>query len=247
VGRSRYTEIVNALAGDLAGRAVGTRIASEHEIAARFGVSRAAARSAIQELENRLLVRRVRGSGTFVNHPIDYVISADRPPSWHQTVLDAGATPRRVVREIRSESLPDELAERLERPAGSPAHLLIRQSYVNDLLSGWSEEWIPDDIFPDGADIAVHAVESLDLILRQMARVEPVRAWCRVSMGLPPANVAAGLEIEASRQAWLVESMSRDASSGRPVMCSNSWSRTEIIRVIVELHTPCVTATKGTD
>jgi DNA-binding GntR family transcriptional regulator len=238
MGRSRYTEIVNTLTGDLAGRAVGTRIASEHEIAARFGVSRAAARSAIQELENRLLVRRVRGSGTFVNHPIDYVISADRPPSWHQTILDAGATPRRVVREIRSESLSQELAERLERPAGSPAHLLIRQNYVNDLLAGWSHEWIPNDVYPDGADIAVYAVESLHLILRQMARVEPVRAWCRVSMGLPPPNVAAGLEIEPSRHAWLVESMSRDGRNGRPVMCSSGWMRTEIIRVIVELYTP---------
>jgi DNA-binding GntR family transcriptional regulator len=238
VGKSRYMDIVDTLADDLVGRPVGARIASEHEIAARFGVSRAAARSAIQELENRLLVRRVRGSGTFVNHPIDYVISADRPPSWHQTVRAAGATPRRVVREIRRAPLPGELATRLERPAGSAAHMLIRQGYINDLLAGWSQEWIPDDIFPDGADIAVHAVESVDLILRQMAKVEPVRAWCRVSMGLPPPDVAAGLEIDIGRQAWLIESVSREAGSGLPVMCSNSWTRPEVVRVIVELGTP---------
>jgi GntR family phosphonate transport system transcriptional regulator len=238
VGRSRYTEIVEALAGDLDDRPVGTRVASEHEIAARFGVSRAAARSAIQELESRLLVRRVRGSGTFVNHPIDYVISADRPPSWHQTVRDAGATPRRIVREVRPAALPEELAARLGRPAASPAHMLIRQGYINDLLSGWSQEWIPDDIFPDGAEVAVHAVESVDLILRQMAKVEPVRAWCRVSMVLPPPDVAAGLEIDPGRQTWLVESVSRDAASGRPVMCSNTWSRMEMVRMIVELGAP---------
>jgi GntR family phosphonate transport system transcriptional regulator len=235
VGRSRYTEIVDALAGELADRPAGARVASEHEIAARFSVSRAAARSAIQELESRLLVRRVRGSGTFVNHPIDYVISGGRPPSWHQTVRDAGATPRRIVREVRPAALPAELAGRLERPAGSPAHLLVRQGYINDLLSGWSQEWIPDDIFPDGAEVAVHAVESVDLILRQMAKVEPVRAWCRVSMVVPPPDVAAGLEIDPGRQAWLVESVSRDTASGQPVMCSSTWSRTETVRMIVEL------------
>jgi DNA-binding GntR family transcriptional regulator len=238
VGKSRYTQIVETLAGELADRPAGTRVASEHEIAARFEVSRAAARSAIQELERRLLVRRVRGSGTFVNHPIDYVISAGRPPSWHQTVRDAGATPRRIVREVRPVALADELAGRLGRPPGSLAHLLIRQSYVNDLLSGWSQEWIPDDVFPAGADVAVHAVESVDLILRQMARVEPARAWCRVSMVLPPADVAAGLEIDPGRQTWLVESVSRDAATGRVVMCSNTWSRTEMVRMIVELGAP---------
>ena len=235
MGKSRYTEIVETLAGELADCEVGTRVASEHEIAARFEVSRAAARSAIQELESRLLVRRVRGSGTFVNRPIDYVISAGRPPSWHQTVRETGATPRRIVREVRPALLPEELSGRLERPGGSPAHLLIRQGYVNDLLSGWSQEWIPDDIFPDGADVAVHAVESVDLILRQMAKVEPVRAWCRVSMVIPPPDVAAGLEIDPGRQTWLVESVSRDGCSGRPVMCSNTWSRTEMVRMIVEL------------
>ncbi|HTU73761.1 MAG TPA: GntR family transcriptional regulator [Trebonia sp.] len=235
MGKSRYTEIVETLAGELADCQVGTRVASEHELAARFGVSRAAARSAIQELESQLLVRRVRGSGTFVNRPIDYVISADRPPSWHQTVRDAGATPRRLVREVRKAVLPQDLASRLGRPAGSPAHLLIRQGYINDLLSGWSQEWIPDDVFPDGADVAVHAVESVDLILRQMAKVEPVRAWCRVSMVIPPPDVAAGLEIDPGRQTWLVESVSRDAATGQPVMCSNTWTRTEMVRMIVEL------------
>lgn len=238
MGKSRYTEIVETLAGELADCQVGARVASEHEIAARFGVSRAAARSAIQELESQLLVRRVRGSGTFVNRPIDYVISADRPPSWHQTVRDAGATPRRLVREVKKAVLPKELAQRLGRSAGSPAHLLIRQGYINDLLSGWSQEWIPDDIFPDGADVAVHAVESVDLILRQMAKVEPVRAWCRVSMVIPPPDVAAGLEIDPGRQTWLVESVSRDAVTGQPVMCSNTWTRTEMVRMIVELGAP---------
>jgi DNA-binding GntR family transcriptional regulator len=238
MGRSRYTEIADTIASGLADLPVGARVASEHEIAAKFGVSRAAARSAIQELESRLLVRRVRGSGTFVSRPIDFVISADRPPSWQQTVRTAGATPRRVMREIKAMPLPGEVAARLERPAGSPAHMLIRQAYVNDLLATWAQEWIPDDIYPDGAETALHTVESVDLILRQMAKVEPVRAWCRVSMGLPPRDVAADLEIDASRQAWRIESVSREARSGRPVMCSDSWLRAEIVRITVELDVP---------
>src|SRR5258708_6729216 len=94
VGKSQYAEIVDTLVG----RQPGARVASEHEIAARFAVSRAVAGAALRELESRLLVRRIRGSGSFVNGRIDYIISADRAPAWHQAGRAAGAEPRSVVR-----------------------------------------------------------------------------------------------------------------------------------------------------
>ena len=235
MGKSQYAGIVDALVSELAGCRPGARVASEHEIAARFAVSRAVAGAALRELESRLLVRRVRGSGTFVNGRIDYVISADRAPSWHQAVRAAGAEPRSAVRSVTAEPLPGDLAARLERPAGSPAHRIIRQGWINGMPSAWAIEWIPDDVFPDGADVAVRAVESLDQVLRQMAKVEPVRAWCRVSMELPPPEVTAGLEIDQGRHVWLVESVSRDARRAFPIMTSIWWTRPDVIRVTVEM------------
>lgn len=235
MGKSQYAEIVDTLAGDIAGCRPGTRVTSEHAIAARFEVSRAVAGAALRELESRLLVRRVRGSGTFVNGRIDYIISPDRVPSFSRTVRAAGAEPRSAVRSITAETLPDELADRLERVPGSPAHRIVRQSWINGMPSGWVIEWIPDDVFPDGADVAIRAVESLDQVLRQMAGVEPVRAWCRVSMELPPPEVADGIETDPGRHVWLVESVNRDARKGFPVMTNIWWARPDVIRVIVEL------------
>jgi GntR family phosphonate transport system transcriptional regulator len=235
MGKSQYAEIVVALVDDLAGRRPGARFASEHEIAARFAVSRAVAGAALRELENRLLVRRVRGSGTFVNGRIDYIISADRAPSWHQAVRASGAEPRSTVRSLTAEPLPDDLAARLDRAPGSPAHRIVRQGWINGMPSSWAIEWIPDDVFPPGADVAIRAVESLDQVLRQMARVEPARAWCRVSMELPPSEVAAGLEIDLGRHVWLVESVNRDARRGFPVMTSIWWTRPDVVRVTVEM------------
>ena len=235
MGKSQYAEIVDELAGELAGRRPGARVASEHEIAARFAVSRAVAGAALRELESRLLVRRIRGSGTFVNGRIDYVISANRAPAWHQAVRDAGAEPRSVVRSITAVPLPDDLAARLERAPGSQAHRIVRQSWINGMPSGWAIEWIPDDVFPDGADVALRTVESLDQVLRQMAKVEPARAWCRVGMELPPPEVAAGLEIDKGRHVWLVESVNRDARRGFPVMTSIWWTRPDVVRITVEM------------
>ena len=95
-------------------------------------------------------------------------------------------------------------------------------------------EWVPLALVAH-LDVAMHAAESLDLVLRQMGRVDPVRSWCRVSLDVPPAEVCAGLDIEPSRPVWLVESLNRDAESGRAVMCSRSWMRSDAVRVVVEL------------
>jgi DNA-binding GntR family transcriptional regulator len=235
--KSRYVEIANVLATEIADRPAGSKVSSEHEIAGRFGVSRAAARAAVQELENRLLVRRVRGAGTFVNRRIDYVLSQRKAPSLHETVRQAGGTVRTVVRDVQLLPLPEEEAARLERPPDAPAHLLVRQSYIDGLLSGWAHIWIPTDVLPE-VSTAVHAVESLHAILRQMAEVEPVRAWCRVSYSLPGPDIAANLETESGRPVWQIESLSRDRDTGRAVMCSSTWSRPDSTRIIVEMDGP---------
>ncbi|WP_308259086.1 GntR family transcriptional regulator [Pseudonocardia sp. H11422] len=230
----RYLDIAEELAAELHGRQPGARVPGEHDITRRFGVGRAAARAALQELERRLLVRRVQGAGTFVNRRIDYVISQHRRPSWHRTVTAAGARPRSVVRGVDRAELPADRAELLGMPPGSPAHLLVRQSYIDDLLASWSNEWVPVDLVPELRP-ALHAVDSLDVVLRQMARVCPVRSWSRVSLDVPPADVLAGLQMEATQPVWLVESVSRDAETGRPLMCSSSWMRADALRVVVEL------------
>ncbi len=231
---TRYLEIADRLAAELAGCAPGTRVASENEISTRFGVGRAASRSALQELERRLVVRRIQGAGTFVNRRIDYVISRSRPPSWTTTVTAAGATPRAHVKAVERVTLPADLAARLGRPDGTPAYWVVRHFYIDDLLASRVHEWIPADLVPD-LDLALHAVESLDLVLRQMGRVRPVRAWCRVSLDAAPPDVLQALGIEASIPVWLVESVSRDCDTDRALMCSSAWTRGDAVRMVVEL------------
>ena len=236
------TDIAAQLADELRGRPAGARVAGEHELMARFGVGRAAARAALQELERRLLVRRVRGAGTFVNRRIDYVLSRDRRPSWHETVAAAGARPRSVVRDVQVLGLPAEPADRLGLPVGVPAHRLRRQSYVDDLLASFGTEWVPVAVVADLGP-ALHVEESLDAILRQLGRlggrrIRPVRSWSRVSLDVPPPEVFEALQSESSAPAWRVESVSRDEDTRAPVMCSSAWMRADAVRVVVELGEP---------
>lgn len=179
-------------------------------------------------------MRRVQGAGTFVNSRIDYVISRSRPPSWHATVEAAGATARSLVKAVDRVELSEPEAERLERKPGSAAHRVIREFYIDELLATWTEEWIPVDVVPD-LDMALQVVDSIDVVLRQMGRVNPVRAWFRVSLEMPPARVLRELGVEPSSPVYLGESLSRDETTGRVLMSSAAWTRADAVRVIVEL------------
>jgi GntR family phosphonate transport system transcriptional regulator len=232
---TRYLEIADQLAGELAACPPGTRVSSEPELANRFGVGRAAARSALQELERRLLVRRVQGAGTFVNRRIDYLISRNRPPSWHATVIAAGAVPRSQTKNVERIALPAGDAERLGRPPGTPIYRVTRHFFIDDLLASITQELIPVAAVPD-LDIALHSVESVDTVLRQLGGVRPVRAWCRASLDIPPPEVLRELGIEASVPVWRIDSLNRDASSGGVLLTSSAWTRADAVRVVVELE-----------
>lgn len=197
-------------------------------------MGRAAARSALQELERRLLVRRVRGAGTFVHSRIDYVISRDCPPSWHASVEAAGAAPRSVVRLVERVGLPEAEAEWFGREPGSPSYRVVREFYADDVLASWAEEWIPVDVVPE-LDIAMQVVDSIEVVLRQMGRVLPVRTWFQVALQIPPPHVLRELGVEASCPVYRWENHSREASSGRALRRSTAWTRADVVRVIVEL------------
>ncbi|MFZ2177126.1 MAG: GntR family transcriptional regulator, partial [Rhodococcus sp. (in: high G+C Gram-positive bacteria)] len=188
-------------------------------------------------LERRLRVRRVQGSGTYVSERIDYVISRDRPPSWHRTVRDAGAVPRSVVLDHSVTPLPADCADKLEVPTGTPAHHMLRLNYINEAVSGFGTEWISHDAVPDLA-AGMRVEESLDEVLRQMGHVRSVRSWCRTASDIPPAEVQERLQLVSAVPVWVVESVNRDAETGIALTYSKAWMRGDAVRVVMEIGAP---------
>lgn len=231
---TRSRDIAEVLERDLLLLPAGARAASESEIARRFGVGRAAARAAIGELERRHLVRRVRGAGTFVNRPIDYVIGRDRPPSWHATVRAAGRVPRSVVRSLETVAAEGVVAARLACPPGIPLLRLRRIHHIDDLLVATATEWLVRDLVTELRPALAAADDSLDVVLRQMGRVDPLRVWCRVQLDVATRDVADDLGLPEGDAVWCVESATRHGEHGPPVMCSRTWTRPDAARVVVE-------------
>jgi DNA-binding GntR family transcriptional regulator len=200
----------------------------------RFGASRSTARAALDELESRFLVRRSQGSGTFVHRPFDYVISSRRAPSLHETVAAAGAAARTVVIDIAELPTPDDVAAQLECEQGAPRRRLTRLGFIDDEVASYAVEWLADGIV-DHIDIRLRVVESLSDVLRD-SRHRPFRAAARVASELLPQQVAERLGGTSAMPAWKVEALTRDAATGAVLMCSTSWMRQDMVRVIVELE-----------
>ncbi|MFC4005359.1 GntR family transcriptional regulator [Prauserella oleivorans] len=230
---AKYRDIAAALAAEIADLPPGTKVDGELAIAARFGVGRAAARAAVQELERQFLVRRVRGLGTFTSRRVDYLISSRRPPSWSQTLREAGATPRTVVRSCTSVPMPAEVARKLRMQEGTPVWRLQRRSFTDDLPASWGTEWVAAAAVPE-LPTAVRVSESLDHIIRTVGGVVPARSWVRASMEAACEEVADELAIDPGAPVWFVKSLNTDEATGAPVCLTERWIRADAIRVVLE-------------
>lgn len=230
----RYHIIADQLESEISRLSPGTKLASEHTLMKRFSVSRAAARASVQELERRLKVRRVQGSGTFVSERIDYAISWDRRPSWHRTVREAGGDPRSVILEQSLTPLPANCANLLEVAEGTPTHRMVRLNFINGVVSGTAEEWISQVVVPHLAD-GMRVEESLDEVLRQMGHVRSVRSWCRTASDIPPPDVRERLHMTSAVPAWVIESVNRDSDTGKALTYTKGWMRADAVRVVMEI------------
>lgn len=231
-----YLELADGLAADFG--IVGDRVSSENEIASTRGVSRPTARAALQELERRFLVRRIRGAGTFVSRRIDYVISDSRPPSASTTLRSAGAEPVTQLVEARSSACPADVAWHLGIDRRTRVVLVRRLITIEDILTSWTSAYLPAALVPGlGAELATK--QSLFEVLRDVYGIEAQRRWSRASLDLPPPSVVAALRLEGTPPTWLLEGVNeRRDQSRQAVEFTRSWMRADVLNVMFEMGQP---------
>lgn len=231
-----YLDLADDLARRLRRAEAGTRVISEHELARAKGVSRPTARAALQELERRYLVRRVRGAGTFVHRRIDYTIGPDTPPSWSEGVRAAGSTPLARVERFRTAVASTEVRLRLELPAGARAATLVRTDFVDGLPAGLGTSSLPDDLVPGLGEHLAPGTSggSIYRTLVDQYGLDPVRTWTTASLEIPPPDIAAQISLEAPEPTWYLESVNRDRTTWRPVEFARGWLRADVFRIILQ-------------
>ncbi|MGW3952276.1 GntR family transcriptional regulator [Streptomyces sp. NPDC004752] len=227
-----YLALADLLETSIATMNGGDRLPSENELAALHGVSRVTTRAALQELERRHLVRRAKGSGTFVALRLVFTIRPDLPPSWTQTVRRGGGEPS--VKSVDAVlTLPDpETRERLELGVKDKVIRLRRINLVNGLVANTMLSYLPADLAPGFRDLLA-AGGSLHTILTSLGH-HPQREWTRVDMQVPDEEIAADLELEGRPRVWCLTSLVVDGRHGRPLEFGRGWSRPDVFDMRME-------------
>jgi DNA-binding GntR family transcriptional regulator len=212
----------------------GAKLPSENQLVAAHGVSRLTARAALQELESRLLVRRVRGAGTFVSRRIEHRLGPDLPPSGSEAVRRAGAVPGNVVLSVRTRRPLAAVRDALDLDADEKVVAVTRRGTVDGLPATFGTTNLPAEVVPDlgdhlGDDVSIYAT------LRDVYGLSPARLWARAELVSVPADVAPQLGLDGRPLVWCLESCNHDPSLGRPIELSRSWLRADVYRVVVEL------------
>ncbi|MFJ2268860.1 GntR family transcriptional regulator [Streptomyces sp. NPDC087849] len=139
----------------------GSRLPSEPEMCAEFGVNRLTVREAIAELERAAAIEIRRGIGTFVRPPVARVSIAVDPRSQrfdmgstHASLPESTAGPGMDVQETVTAALPAGTAtvdEEAARHLGRPVGVLSRVETVFSIGSetwGVSSYWMPSALLP---------------------------------------------------------------------------------------------------
>lgn len=208
----------------------GSLLPSERVLAERFGVARMTVRGAINELEDRGLVRRIAGRGTFVQHPT--LTHSEIFRSFSEDMRHRGMTPGARGYRARTRPATRDIAERLGIPAGAEAHSIERVRTADGIPMALERTNLPADRYPQllsvmGSDESLYEVLGRDFGVR-LESAEQTVAIARLS----PAE-AKRLEVAAYDPAFLVERVSID-NMGKVVEFGRSLYRGD--RYAIQMH-----------
>lgn len=150
--RTLADDIVRQLKDDIrSGRySPGSRLPTEAELCAEFGVSRPTVRAAVKELDVLGLAQTRHGVGTFVRSRPSVVDGLERMGSISDSIRASGKVPghdyaRRALRQVT----PDE-AERMGVAVDTEILELRRRITADDQVVAYSYDLIPGDLLPAG-------------------------------------------------------------------------------------------------
>ncbi|BCJ35325.1 GntR family transcriptional regulator [Actinocatenispora thailandica] len=230
-GRAKGEQLREILEAMVAHQPPGTLLPSERSLAERFRLARMTVRQAIDDLAVRGLVRRARGTGTFVAEPrLSHGTTAG---SFSDDMRRRGMVPGARVVSVREHSASMLVAERLRIGAGDPVVTLDRLRSADGVPMAVEQTRLPATRFPGLADLISDDV-SLYGVLAERWGVRVHRAAHRVSVvGLAETD-AALLDAPTGLPSFLIERTAYD-EAGRVIEWGRSRYRGDRYDVIFDV------------
>jgi GntR family transcriptional regulator len=229
-----YLQIEDELAeriesGDLA---PGTRIATERELAGSLGVSRMTARAALARLQQRGLVTRRQGSGTFVAEP-KLRQDASRLHGFFEETIGQGVIPTTTLLGRAERHATRHLAATFGLRLGESVVEVVRLRSVRREPVVLETSYFPSRLVPGLLDLDLET-SSIYRLLDRHYDARPVRAVQSLEPITATADDADVLRVERGAPLMLVERTGWDAR-GRAVEYARDVYRGDRSRFISEL------------
>lgn len=214
---------------------VGSRLPAEPELCAYFGVSRSVVRQALRRLEERGLVARRRGVGSFVvqRDPASWQLQGSRG-FFEDEVARLGRDVVSNVLRAETAPLPDWAAGLLELDEGAPGVVLERLRYVDGLLTVYDLNYLPAQFADAVVSLRSAPRGSLYETLRRTHATAVVSGRRTIDAIVAGTEFAELLEVDRHEPLLFVEAVDLDAAQ-RPFDCYRTWLRPDRLKLRVDV------------
>lgn len=208
----------------------GSRLPTEADLAARFGVNRHTIRHALSKLIEDGLVHSRRGSGSFVlARPLDYPLS--ERVRFHKNLRDAGRLPGREILAIEVRTASEAEAYRLRLAPGDGICVAHTLSFADGSPVALAESQFPEARHPGFSD-ALRRESSVTRALAAVGVSDYVRTQTRLSATIANATQATHLRLPEGAPLLLTES--RSEADGLPVEFGRTWFASDRITLTLD-------------
>ncbi|HLI13028.1 MAG TPA: GntR family transcriptional regulator [Alphaproteobacteria bacterium] len=231
-----YFQLAEALEGEIrSGRwTPGTRLPSEPELCEHYALSRTTVRQALARLEQRGLIERLKGQGTFVRRGQPGLWLLQSSEGFFQEEVDRfGRTvTSRVLRAERG-SLPPWACNLLGLPPQAEGATIERLRFLDGLVALFVVNHLTERV-ADAALAINNPNESLYRRIRERTGIEPHGGRRTVEAIAAPEWVADLLQVSTAAPVAYIESVAWD-SELVPFDCYRAWLRTDRTRIDIQV------------
>lgn len=211
--------------------APGTRLPTEAEFSARFGVNRHTIRRALDTLVRGGQVRVEQGRGAFVaDDLLDYEISPRT--RFSERIRRQNRVPDGHTLRLRPIEGSAAVSAALDLPERSPMMMLERLGLADGVPLSLSDHYFPTERLPGIAD-ALGTIGSITEALRAVGVLDYVRRSTRVTARMPTAIEADRLEVPRTRPLLVCENLNVDLD-GRPIEFSLTRHPSSRVQLVFE-------------
>lgn len=125
------------------------KLPSERQLLEQYHVSRNTIRLALADLEERGIIYRLHGKGTFVSTIYLDKTNLSSMYSFSDVMRQTGRKPTTDNRTFKLVDPPTEVIDQLNLQDGQKAYKLVRVRYADGIPMMYSETYLPESIFPD--------------------------------------------------------------------------------------------------